>query len=409
MKVLLLCYRGSPYCGGQGIYLFYLSRELSRLGVEVDVCVGPPYPDPLDEWATVYKIENLNIWGLKTKEFVPAQFDRVFSFWNFVDYIMTRFHFFTEMETFSMRTFCLLKSLLKKKKYDIIHDINSLGWGLLLMKKYGIPVISTIHHPLTRDRDADLMVNVTFWEKLTTILFYPLVMQRFVIKRLDKVITSSNEGSAELGRAFGLDKEKISVVYNGMDVESFKNPGVEREKNSILFVGNTDDNKKGIIFLLEALALLPKEISLTIVDEGPPVKQNTFLMAQKLGIENRINFTGRVDQKELVGLYSKKAILVMSSLYEGFGLPAAEAMACETPVVVTRAGALSEVVDDSCGILVRPGDPTELRDAIMKMLGNKNMRLRMGENGRKRAVGLFAWQIAARNTLNVYKEVINAS
>ncbi len=409
MKVLLLCYRGSPYCGGQGIYLFYLSRELSRLGVEVDVCVGPPYPDPLDEWATVYKIENLNIWGLKTKEFVPAQFDRVFSFWNFVDYIMTRFHFFTEMETFSMRTFCLLKSLLKKKKYDIIHDINSLGWGLLLMKKYGIPVISTIHHPLTRDRDADLMVNVTFWEKLTTILFYPLVMQRFVIKRLDKVITSSNEGSAELGRAFGLDKEKISVVYNGMDVESFKNPGVEREENSILFVGNTDDNKKGIIFLLEALALLPKEISLTIVDEGPPVKQNTFLMAQKLGIENRINFTGRVDQKELVGLYSKKAILVMSSLYEGFGLPAAEAMACETPVVVTRAGALSEVVDDSCGILVRPGDPTELRDAIMKMLGNKNMRLRMGENGRKRAVGLFAWQIAARNTLNVYKEVINAS
>src|SRR5271157_950229 len=185
MKVLLLCYRGSPFCGGQGIYLYYLSRELSRLGIEVDVCVGPPYPDPIDEWATVYKIENLNIWGLKTNEFVPAQLNRIFSTWNFIDYVMTRFHFFTEMETFSMRTFFSLRRLLKNKKYDLIHDINSLGWGLLLMKKYGIPIISTIHHPLTRDRDADLMVNVTFWEKLTTLLFYPLAMQRFVINRLD--------------------------------------------------------------------------------------------------------------------------------------------------------------------------------------------------------------------------------
>jgi glycosyltransferase involved in cell wall biosynthesis len=408
MKVLLLCYRGSPFCGGQGIYLFYLSRELARLGVEVDVCVGPPYPDPLDEWAAVHKIENLNIWGVRTQDFGPVRLKRVYSVWNFVDYILTRFHFFSEMETFSMRTFFSLRKLLKDNTYDIIHDVNSLGWGLLLMKKYGIPVISTIHHPLTRDRDADIMVNKTFWDKLTTILFYPLAMQRFVIKRLDRVITSSMEGCDELGRAFGLKREKISVVYNGMDVETFKNTGEKREENSILFVGNTDDNKKGITFLMEALAGLPEAITLTIVDEGPPVKLNAYQTAQKLGVHKRVTFTGRVDQKELVSLYSKKTILVMSSLYEGFGLPAAEAMSCETPVVVTMAGALSEVVDSTCGILVRPGNPRELREAIMKMMENSGLRLKMGKNGRKRAVEHFAWHIAAQNTLEVYKNVINA-
>lgn len=310
------------------------------------------------------------------------------------------------METFSMRTFFYLRRILKTKKYDIIHDVNSLGWGLLLMKKYGIPVISTIHHPLTRDRNADLLVNVTFWDKLTTVLFYPLTMQRIVINRLDRIITSSMEGVRELNRAFGLKEEKISVVYNGMDIEAFKNTGEEREERSLLFVGNTDDNKKGVIFLMEALARLPEDITLTIVDEGPPLKTSTFLLAQKLGVQGRVTFTGRVDQKELVRLYSRKTVLVMSSLYEGFGLPAAEAMACETPVVATKAGALSEVVDGSCGILVEPGDPAELGEAILKVLEDGNKRHIMGRNGRKRALENFSWKMAAKNTYEVYKDVI---
>src|SRR4030042_6304975 len=161
------------------------------MGVEVDVLVGPPYPDPLDEWSTVHCVENLNIWMMKTRKFGSSRLKRVYSVWNLVDYILTRFHIFSEMETFSMRAFFAIHKLLRKKRYDVIHDVNGLGWGLLLMKKYGIPVISTIHHPLTRDRDADLMINETLWDKLTTILFYPLVMQRFVIKRLDRIITSS--------------------------------------------------------------------------------------------------------------------------------------------------------------------------------------------------------------------------
>lgn len=406
MKVLLVCYRGSPFCGGLGIYLYYLSRELARLGVEVDVLVGPPYPDPMDGWATVHKVENLNIWMVKTKKFGYHRLTRVFSIWNFVDYILTRFHIFSEMETFSMRAFFAAHKLLKTKRYDIIHDVNGLGWGLLLMKKLGIPVISTIHHPLTRDRDADLTMDSTFWDKLTTVLFYPLNMQRYVIKRLDRIITSSMEGIEELNRALGVKKERISVVYNGMDVDAFANTGEKRDDRTILFVGNTEDHKKGIRFLLDALAGLPDDIRLTIVDEGPPLKKNAASLVRKAGVEKRVKFTGKVDQKALVSLYSRATILVMSSLYEGFGLPAAEAMSCETPVIVTRAGALPEVVDSSCGILVEPGNSKELRDAIMSLIDDPEARSRLGKNGRKKAVDNFSWPVAARNTLKVYTDVI---
>ena len=119
-----------------------------------------------------------------------------------------------------------------------------------------------------------------------------------------------------------------------------------------------------------------------------------------------MKFTGKVDQKTLVSLYSRATLLVMSSLYEGFGLPAAEAMACETPVVVTRAGALPEVVDSSCGVLVEPGNSKALRDAIMSLLKDPNARERMGKNGRKKTVDNFSWPVAARNTLDVYRDVI---
>lgn len=377
------------------------------MGVDVDVLVGPPYPEPMDEWAAVYEIENLNIWMVKTRKFGLDRLKRVFSVWNFVDYILTRFHIFSEMETFSMRAFFKIRRLLKTKRYDIIHDVNGLGWGLLLMKKYGIPVISTIHHPLTRDRDADWTMDKDFWGKLTTVLFYPLNMQRFVSRRLDRIITSSQEGVDELTRAFGLKRKNISVVYNGMDVEGFKNTGEKRDDRTILFVGNTEDHKKGILFLLEALAELPEEIRLTIVDEGPPLKKNAAGLVKKIGVEKRVKFTGKVDQPTLTSLYSRATLLVMSSLYEGFGLPAAEAMSCETPVVVTRAGALPEVVDSSCGILVEPGDSRALRNAIMTLLDDPETRTRMGKRGRTKVVENFSWPAAAKKTLDVYRDVIN--
>ncbi|MCL1833199.1 MAG: glycosyltransferase family 4 protein [Leptospirales bacterium] len=406
MRVLLLGYRGNPYSGGQGIYIYNLSKELVKLGVTVDVMVGPPYPDPLEEWAEVYKVENLNIWSIKTKDIPYEKLIRIFSIWNFADYILTRLHIFPEMETFSFRAFFALEKILKYKRYDLIHDIQSLGWATVHMKGFGIPIITTVHHPLTKDREADLQRNWGLWDKTTTILFYPLVMQGFVIRRINRVITSFKEGIEELGKAFRVKKEKVSVVYNGMDVDLFQNTGEPREDNALLFVGNTEDTKKGLVYLFEAMTLLPEHVTLTIVDDGPPKKMTAWELIQKFKIEHRVKFTGKLSSAELVSIYSRKTILVMSSLFEGFGLPAVEAMSCKTPVVVTTAGSLKEVVTPDCGILVEPQNPAALKDGIMKLLKNKKLREQMGKNGRKRAVENFSWPVAAKNTLNVYKDVI---
>jgi glycosyltransferase involved in cell wall biosynthesis len=406
MRVLIVGYRGNPYCGGQGIYIYNLSKELAKLGAEVDVIVGPPYPDPLEEWATVYKIENLNIWSIKTKDIPLEKLKRVFSPWNFADYVLTRLHMFPEMETFSFRAFFALKKILKTKRYDIIHDIQSLGWATVPMKGYGIPIVTTVHHPLTKDREADLMGNRGLWDKTTTILFYPLVMQSFVIKRLDRVITSFREGIDELQRAFGVERDRVSVVYNGMDVDMFQNTGEKREENALLFVGNTEDSKKGLVYLFEAMTMLPENVTLTIVDDGPPKKMTAADMIKKYNLGHRVKFTGKLSYDDLVSIYSRKTILVMSSLFEGFGLPAVEAMSCKTPVVVTTAGSLKEVVSPDCGILVPPKDPVALKEGIMTLLGDKKLRERMGESGRKWAVENFSWPVAAKNTLEVYKDVV---
>ncbi len=408
MKVLLLSYRGNPYCGGQGIYIYNLCKELASLGVEVDVVTGPPYPESLHPWACLHKLENLNMWAIKTKDFSMQKLFRIFSPWNFLDYILTRFHIFPEMQTFSLRSFFYIKKLLKTKRYDIIHDVNTLGWGLLLMKFYNIPIISTIHHPLTKDREADLMRDKTLWDKLTTLLFYPIVMQKFVINRIDKVITSFGEGVNELNRAFNVNKKKVTVVYNGMDIHLFQNTGCKREENSILFVGNTEDYKKGIEYLLQALVLLPVYVKLTIVDEGPPLKENAWSYIEKLGLEDRVVFTGKVSNEELVELYSEKSILVMSSLYEGFGLPAVEAMSCMTPVVATRVGALSEVVTEETGILVDPYNPKQLKDAICMLIKDNALRIKMGKAGRAHVLKHFSWQAATSNTLIVYNNVMES-
>ncbi len=406
MRVLFLCYRGNPYCGGQGIYLYYLTRELARLGVEIDILVGPPYPDNIDNWATVYRIENLNLFFEMTKKMPLDKLKRIFSFWNFIDYILTRFHIFPEMETFSLRSFFFLRKLLKKKRYDLIHDIQCLGWGLLPMKGYGIPLISTVHHPLRRDRDADFLVDKSLWDYFTTIMFYPLTMQRVIINRLDRVITSSEEGIEELNRSFGLNSAKINAVLNGMDVDEFTCTGEAREERSLLYVGNTEDHKKGLIYLFEALKMLPEDITLTLVDEGPPNRLSAITIIRKLGLEHRVHFTGKIESKELVHLYSTKTLLVLSSLYEGFGLPAAEAMSCEMPVVATTAGALKEVVSSDCGILVPPKDSNALKDAILKLIDDKELRIKLGKEGKKRAGDNFAWPVAAKKTLDVYRDVI---
>jgi glycosyltransferase involved in cell wall biosynthesis len=410
MKVCLLSYRGNPFSGGQGIYLFHLSRELARQGHQVDVVVGPPYPAPLDRWARVHRIENLNLWGVYGRQWLPQRPFDLYRLWNLADFAATRLRCFPEPLTFSMRVLARMPRLLARYQYDVLHDVQSLGYGMLGLKAFGLPVLTTVHHPLTVDRREAFARNRTFNEQYHTAVFYPVGMQGFVIRRLDRVITASQAGLEAIQQDFGVEPRRMSVVPNGLDTDFFRNPHRRpRESNRILFVGNSDDFKKGAEFLVEALALLPEIVRLRIVDEGYPNRSRVAEAAERLGVADRIEVTGRLDAERLREEYCQCTLLVQPSLYEGFGLPAAEALACETPVVATAVGAVPEVVTPDVGILVPPRDPQALADAILALLDDPRRRQRLGANGRARMERHFSWQRCGERTAAVYADVLHGS
>jgi glycosyltransferase involved in cell wall biosynthesis len=407
MKICLLCYRGNPYCGGQGAYLYFLSRELARKGHSPTILVGYPEPWPMP-WAQTILVENLNLWGVRKNFISPSSPWRILRPLNFFEFSATRFGFFPEMLLFSIRALQLLKKTVPGPSFHILHDVQSLGYGLLLMKHFRRPLVTTVHHPLTIDFQTSLEHDRNFKERYYTVVFYPVGMHRRVIRHCDRVLTSSQETAREIQRAFGVSPQKIRMVYNGLDADFFRpGDGEPKRPNSLLFVGNTDDSKKGISYLLQALTLLPEKITLTIVDQGGPHKTYAPKLVQRLGLASRVTFTGKVSAEVLRRFYTSSEAVILPSLYEGFGLPAAESMACGTPVIATRAGALPEVVgEDGAGLLVPTRDPEAMARAILEVLRDQDRRQKMGVAGRERVERLFTWASAAERTLEVYKELL---
>jgi glycosyltransferase involved in cell wall biosynthesis len=410
MRICLLAYRGNPYAGGQGIYLYYLSRELARLGHHVEVIVGPPYPQPLEAWARVHYVPNFNLWGVYHRRWLPRQRPlALLQPWHLFDFAATRLRFFPEPLSFSFRALTLMARLLHSRRFDLLHDIQTLGYGIWMMKIFGMPLLTTVHHPLTIDQRAAFARDRGFMEQYHTAVFYPVRMQGFVIRRMDRVITASRAGWEAIQRDFGVRPERISIVPNGLDTEFFTNPGCwQREPATLLFVGNTDDLKKGAMYLLQALLRLPRGVKLRIVDAPYPTKKLIPEAVKRLGLTDRVTFTGKLSGARLREEYCRCTLLVQPSLYEGFGLPAAEALACGTAVVATDVGAVSEVVTPETGVLVPPGDPERLAESIAVLLNDTPRRDAMGAAGRKRMVTHFSWPVAARNTVSVYEQVLNS-
>ena len=410
MKICLLSYRGNPYCGGQGIYVMYIAKELVKLGHEVHVVAGPPYPFE-ENGVIIHRISNHNYFNKGTNFIKPHKPFATLQPLNLYEFIAAKFGIFPEIETFSIRAFLKLKELLKTHRFDIIHDNQCLGYGFLLIQRLGVPFVSTIHHPLTIDRSPWFEHPSTFNLKMKRILYYPLLMQKIVSNRMYRIITVSHNAAFEINKAFGVDQDNISVIYNGMDSTIFYPvKGVKKKKNSIIFVGNVEDRKKGIIYLLKAMSLTRHPVTLTIVDGGAPNRSSVPRLIDKLGLNGRVTFTGKIPIDRLIRLYSQTEIAVLPSLYEGFGFPAAEAMACELPVITTTAGALPEVVGEhmKTGYLVPPRDAPAIAQGIDFLLDHPDIRSTMGKAARQRVLEIFTWESAARELVNMYREVINA-
>lgn len=410
MRVCLLSYRSYPYSGGQGIYVRYLSRSLRDLGHEVDVISGPPYPE-LDEGIRLIRLPSLDLYSLPQSKrlFIPP--GKLNSLPNLMEWLGVCAGFFTEPATFGMRAYKFLQGQLLYKNYDVIHDNQSLSYSILKIKGMGVPLVATIHHPITIDRDLALQAARSLWQKWGIQRWYSFVnMQIKVAQKLSYFITGSENSRQEIVETFHIPASNIRVIYDGVDTAIFTpDKTVQRVEERILTVNSGDIPLKGLKYLLEAVAAIKAQRKIELVIVGKPMKNGyTEGLIKSLGIGDCVTYTGKIPTRELVRQYSLATMVVVPSVYEGFGLPAAEAMACGAPVVSTTAGALPEIVGDA-GVLVPPANTEALVRAIVALLDAPNKRRQLGEAGRKRVQQMFNWHNTARQTSEVYEEAIRSS
>ena len=369
---------------------------------------GPPYPQ-VAKGIQLHRLDSLDLYETEDSawQILPRLRDPI----NLYEVLSVGTGTFPEPLTFSLRAYRKIKDLQRRRRYDIVHDNQCLGYGLLLLKRLGIPVVATIHHPIPIDRDMAIAQARYPWRKLLIRRWYAFCgMQGRVARRLERIITVSNSSARSIEQVHGVSQRLMRVVHNGIDTDLFREVnGVPKRPNSLVLVNSGEQSLKGVPYLFQALRMLRDgtDIKLTIV--GSPVPDGQYLrLIRQYGIEDMITFTGRVTADELVRHYSTAEMCVVPSLYEGFGLPAAEAMACGLPVVSTTGGALPEVVgpDGVAGILIPPAQPEALAAAIRRLLADAPLRRKMGEAGRKRIESEFTWQRAAQKTVGVYREVM---
>lgn len=408
MRIALLSYRSKPHCGGQGVYIRHLSRELVALGHSVEVFSGQPYPE-LDEGVTLTKVPSLDLY----REPDPFRTPKPSEIRDLVDVeeVLTMWTAgFPEPKTFSKRVARLLGERLGE--FDIVHDNQVLGYGMLDIADMGFPLITSIHHPITFDRRIDIEAATTRRKKLTLRRWYGfLKMQGKVARRVGKILTVSESSRRDIITDFGVDAANLQVIPLGVD-EVFGPPSKPRVRGRIVAMASADAPMKGIATLLEAFAklLTEREVELLLVTRPTPGGRTEKLI-DRLGIAEHVTFVSGISDNELVEVMGSAEVACVPSLYEGFSLPTAELMACETPLVVSRAGAIPEVVgpDGECADLVTPGDVGELERAISAMLDDRARRERMGRAGRRRVLETFSWHAVAEATAAAYEEVIAGS
>ena len=406
MRIALLSYRSKPHCGGQGVYIRHLSRELTNLGHSVEVFSGQPYPE-LDPGVALTKVPSLDLY----REPDPFRTPKPSELRDLIDVeeVLTMWTAgFPEPKTFSRRAARLLRGRLDE--FDIVHDNQVLGYGMLDIAEM-LPLITSIHHPITFDRRIDIEAATTRRKKLTLRRWYGFVrMQGKVARRVGKILTVSESSRRDIISDFGVDPADLQVIPLGVD-EVFGPPAGPRVPGRIVAMASADAPMKGIATLLEAFAKLRTERDLELVLVTKPIPGGrTETLIDRLGITEHVSFVSGISDAELVAVMGSAELACVPSLYEGFSLPTAELMACETPLVVSRAGAIPEVVgpDGECADLVTPGDVDELERAIEAMLDDPERRARMGKAGRRRVLEKFSWHAVAAATAAAYEEVIAA-
>ena len=407
LRIALLSYRSKPHSGGQGVYVRALSRELTELGHRVQVWSGQPYPE-LDDGVPLVRVPSLDLY----REPDPFRMPRPSEFRDWIDvaeWAGMCTAGFPEPLTFSLRA---ARALVPRAgDLDLVHDNQSLGWGLLRLQRAGIPTVATIHHPVAVDRRLDLAAAPTLRRRLTLHRWYGFTgMQARVARRLDAVTTVSESSRRDIETEMGVPAAGVHVVPVGIDPGVFTPPADDavRDPDSIVVTTSADVPLKGLVHLLEALAKLRTErpVRLTVVGSARPGGPAQAAL-ERLALRDAVRFTGPLPETDLVALLQSAAVVAIPSLYEGFSLPAIEAMACATPLVTTDAGALPEVVGTQAGLRVRAGDVEELTAALQRVLDSPSLATQLGRAGRRRVLENYTWRATAERTADWYTEVLD--
>ena len=404
MKVGLLSYRSHPYSGGQGIYIKHLSRALNSLGHDVSVLSGPPYPE-LDDNVELIKIPSLGLFesGERLEAF------RLSFLWNpidFYEWITVMTGGFPEPYTYGKRVIKKLKE--SNFKFDVLLDNQSLSDSLLEIQE-NHPLAVTIHHPITKDHRLEMESATNWKEKLSSSRWHNfLPMQKRVAPQLNHIICVSQPSKEDVISEFNVDENKITVIPNGIDIDTFKPSLVAKTLGfRIVTTASADIPLKGLRHLILALPRVMDEFPLTslVVIGKSPEKSNLDKLIDDLDLQDKITFKSGISELEIVKIYHDSDIAVIPSLYEGFGFGAGEAMACGVPLISTDSGGLKQVIGDAA-LKISPGSVKEIEDGIFKLFNEEETRKELSIKGRKRMEELFDWKIAASNYIDVFKTLI---
>lgn len=405
LRIAFLTYRGKPHVGGQGVYTRHLTKALVDLGHHVEVFGGQPYP-VLDSRIPLHKLPSLDIFNDQYPGRFPAYWE-VTDWPSFVETAQFLKGTFGEPRAFSIRAHRALKERIND--FDLVHDNQCLGYGILKIEKL-IPTIVTLHHPITKDRKLEMEQQSDWWKREGIRRWYSFVnMQGRVASKMPRVVVVSQNSIADIHTDMNVSLDRMRLVPVGVDPDLFAPIfHVQRKSGHLITTASADVALKGLSYLLEALAVLrtEREIHLTII--GRPREGASADLITELGLSNCITHVSDITDEQIVELYAGVELAVVPSLYEGFSLPAIEAMATGTCLVATTGGALPEVtgIDNDTVLSCAPADALGLAAAIRRGLDSAELRNRIGAAGRQRVVEHWTWQKCASLTVDQYREVL---
>lgn len=372
LKIIQTPVRFYPFIGGVENYVYYISRELVKLGNEVEVICADEPPSPKEDVLDGIKVKRLAYIGKIANTNITPGFPL----------------------------------LLVGEECDIIHTHIptpwSADWSVIYSKIRKRPLVVTYHNDLIGAGASDLIARI-----------YNNTALNILLKQASRIVITQ-PSYAESSSHLENYADKLEVIPNGVDLDKFQPKNV-KDENTIFFLSLLDEfhQYKGLYYLLKALIIVKNEIpDVKLIIGGKGVLSDYYQnMASTMGLDENIEFEGFIPEDEIADYYSKANVFVLPSIsarQEGFGIVALEAMACQTAVITTEiVGVAADLEENGAGIVVPSKDPEKLAAAVIKILGNEKLQNKMGQNGRKLVEEKYTWKMVASRMEKLYNTVLS--